>query len=311
MKLLCDSIAVMSVALCATAALAAGEKGNKNSGGGGANNVSSQGDQSQSSATQNLSGNKNKNQNGNQNKNQNGNSNSNSISSPNSNSNKKDTDSRNSSGSNKNKLGDSNFDKNGIGRLDEKKFSGEKGIKWRYRQLGNEWWYWTPSGNWSYWRGGQWCNYDQNTYAEIGGAQGPYYEDKNGFFQLAGGRKVYDPQIHRDAAAAESCRLGHQRERQPTRRRPVPRRHLRLARQRNRGRPALQAELRPTCRQVRRSHHLANAVESGALSCGADSRSTSSSACMVGEIQRIDRILGEVAVATRGLFLRPHRKFIR
>ncbi len=86
------------------------------------------------------------------------------------------------SGSNSNdhkKMGDSNFDKNGIGSMDEKKFSDQKGNKWRYEQRGHEWWYWQPAGYWCYWRDGRWCHYDENTYVEVAVAgHGPFYEDR-------------------------------------------------------------------------------------------------------------------------------------
>src|ERR1700690_2444107 len=53
-------------------------------------------------------------------------------------------------GDHKIKLGDGNFDKNGIGALDESKHAGDKGVGWRYQQVGGEWWFWAPSGHWCY-----------------------------------------------------------------------------------------------------------------------------------------------------------------
>jgi hypothetical protein len=216
-KVLSATFAVISLTLSASLVLADGNKGNKNNGGGGQNQTQSN--------NQGQSNNKGQNQSGNQHPSSNSNSNSDSNSSSNkknsdsnsssnkkssdSNSNKKNSDSNSNSNkknsdsnsSNKFKIGDSGFDKNGIGKMDEKKFSGDKdkNNKERFQKHGKEWWYWTHSGHWRYWRGGQWCEYDPDTYVDVDGARGPFYEDQNGFFSLDDGRKIYDRQIHRSA----------------------------------------------------------------------------------------------------------------
>jgi hypothetical protein len=217
-KVLSATFAVMSLTLSASLVLADGNKGNKNNGGQNQNQSNSQGQ----SGNKNQSSNSNSNSDskfGSNNKSSDSNSNSNNknsdsnsswkMKSSDSNSNKKNSDSSsnsnkknsNSNGSSKFKLGDIGFDKNGIGRMDDKKFSNDKdkNNKERFQKHGKEWWYWTHSGQWRYWRGGQWCDYDQDTYVDIGGARGPFYEDQNGFFSLDDGRKIYDPQIHRYA----------------------------------------------------------------------------------------------------------------
>jgi hypothetical protein len=102
------------------------------------------------------------------------------------------------------KLGEDGFDKNGVGKVDEKQFSDRKDNKWRYWQRGNAWWYWMPGGYWSYWNDGGWHRYNSDTYSDYSsnGAIGPYYEDQNGFYLLDGNRKVYDPHVHRDPGSS-------------------------------------------------------------------------------------------------------------
>ena len=160
--------------LCASLVLADGTKGNKGNGNGGQNQNQSNGQGQSDNNGQNQSEKKHQSNN----------------------SNKKGAD---SNGPDKIKMGDSGFDKNGIGRMDEKRFSGDKNSKERFQQHGKEWWYWTHSGHWCYWRGGQWCTYDADTYCDIGSARGPFYEDQNGFILLNGSHKVYDLLIHRAA----------------------------------------------------------------------------------------------------------------
>jgi hypothetical protein len=98
----------------------------------------------------------------------------------------------------KSDLGDSGFDKHGIGKMDESKYKDRKDNDWRYKQWGSEWWYWMPGGYWSYWRGNGWHRYDVDAYVDYSNSSGPYYEDQNGFYTMQDGRKVYDPHIHRD-----------------------------------------------------------------------------------------------------------------
>jgi hypothetical protein len=204
--LLASMTVVLSLAVCTAFAVAAGDKdkGGKDSGGNGAGPSLNSGNQNK-----NQSGNQNQGQSGNSNKNQtdkgnmSGNSGSGSGSSsvikkgPNSESGKK-------------QMGDSNWDKNGIGSMDESKHKGEKDNQWRYQHMGNNWWYWMPGGYWSYWRYGHWNRYNSDNYVDVGSAPsngsgyGPYYEDENGFYHLDGNRKVYDQQIQRVATPGGS-----------------------------------------------------------------------------------------------------------
>jgi hypothetical protein len=183
MKVLIASITViLSLAVCTATALGAGED-KKKGGGEGGPNMSGQGNQSQNS----------------------GSSNKQSINPEN-----RGTANRGSTNRNDNKMGDSNWDKNGIGSMDESKHKDDKDNKWRYQHMGKDWWYWMPGGYWDYYRYGRWNRYNVDTYVDMspapsnGSANGPYYEDQNGFYYLNGNRKVYDPQIQRVASPGGS-----------------------------------------------------------------------------------------------------------
>jgi hypothetical protein len=200
MKVLIASLAVvLSLALCSATARAAGgnDKGDKGNGGNAIGNVlgsQNQGGNSSDHSSNSDSDRKN--------------------SKPNSDSKTSNKDKGSMGRENfvdrKNNLGDGGFDKHRIGTLDEKKYADRKDNYWRYRHWGNEWWYWLPESHWSYWRDGRWNHYDANTYVEASptavdsgsssSASGPYYEDQNGFYTLQGNRKVYDPQIRREAS---------------------------------------------------------------------------------------------------------------
>jgi hypothetical protein len=100
------------------------------------------------------------------------------------------------------KIGDNNWDRWGVGRLDDSRFRNNAGNDWRYRRWGNEWWYWMPAGYWMYWRNGDWTRYDADSYSygdqgNYASFSGPYYEDSNGFYYLQNDRRIYDPQIRR------------------------------------------------------------------------------------------------------------------
>ncbi len=203
-KTLISSMTIIAAfAVCSSALLNASD--DKKKGNSGASNASS-GQQNQENQGPNTQGQGNSGQlSGNANKNQNGGK-------PNKVSSEKgpqknilnSTLNKNAgySGGIKAKLGDANFDKNGIGPIDESKHAGDKGIGWRYQKLGNDWWFWTPSGHWCYNRGGQWCIYNPSTYISLNGAKGPFYEDQQGFFTLQNGQKTYDSTIHRDGTQA-------------------------------------------------------------------------------------------------------------
>jgi hypothetical protein len=103
-------------------------------------------------------------------------------------------------------LGDRNFDRRGIGPLDEARFANARNNNWRYRRWGNEWWYWVPGNYWMYWRDNRWYPYDYDSYVDVyqqnqpvqaANYNGPYYEDQNGFYYMNGNQRVYDPQIRR------------------------------------------------------------------------------------------------------------------
>jgi hypothetical protein len=116
---------------------------------------------------------------------------------------------RNRNSSKNVRIGDRDFDKYGIGALDAERHrrNGDRDNQWRYNRLGNDWFYWMPAGYWMYYRDGRWDRYNVDTYTvyDNGSAvqnanfNGPYYEDSNGFYYMQGGRRVYDPQIHRVA----------------------------------------------------------------------------------------------------------------
>jgi hypothetical protein len=116
------------------------------------------------------------------------------------------------------RIGTSNFDRRGIGRLDESRFAGRTDNNWRYARWGNRWWYWLPVGGWAWWNGDRWMNYDAETYVDdygdgyaapqtavAAGSSGPYYEDQGGFFYYQGRQKVYDPNIQRVAGTERAA----------------------------------------------------------------------------------------------------------
>jgi hypothetical protein len=100
-------------------------------------------------------------------------------------------------------MGDSSFDKNGIGKMDDSKHQHDSDNKWRFQHMGNHWWYWMPGGYWNYYSDGNWCQYNQDTYVDdsppVQAGNGPLYEDQDGFYYLNGDQKVYDQSIHRDS----------------------------------------------------------------------------------------------------------------
>jgi hypothetical protein len=116
-----------------------------------------------------------------------------------------------------NRIGDSQFDRHGIGIVDDRAFVGRSDNRWRYRNWNNEWWYWLPGGYWSYYRGDRWNRYEPDSYiayndyynntpapavAATPTSNGPYYEDQNGFYYMdQQGQRVYDPQIQRVGVA--------------------------------------------------------------------------------------------------------------
>jgi hypothetical protein len=109
---------------------------------------------------------------------------------------------------NRGRIGDSNWDRWGVGRLDDSRFRNSSGNDWRYRRWGNEWWYWMPAGYWMFWRNGDWVRYDPDAYTygdtyqgNYAASNGPYYEDSNGFYYIDGGRRIYDPSIRRVGGA--------------------------------------------------------------------------------------------------------------
>jgi len=109
------------------------------------------------------------------------------------------------------RIGDSDFDRYGIGRLDANRYASERGNQWRYRHYGNDWFYWMPAGYWMFYGDGRWNRYDADAYstyyygdnyqqpAAAANFSGPYYEDSNGFYHMNGNQRVYDPNIQRVA----------------------------------------------------------------------------------------------------------------
>ena len=105
------------------------------------------------------------------------------------------------------RLGASNFDRNGIGRLDVNRYADRRDNNWRYAQWHNRWWYWQPGGYWVWWNGDRWNRYSADNYYDdyitqptavaSSNANGPYYEDSRGFFYYENNQKVYDPNIQR------------------------------------------------------------------------------------------------------------------
>jgi len=114
-------------------------------------------------------------------------------------------------------MGDSDFDRFGIGRLDDNRYRNQSGNQWRYKRYGSDWFYWTPSGYWMYYGNNRWNRYDPDSYATYyygdsgyvpqqaavpANFNGPYYEDSNGFYYMNGNQRVYDPSIRRGANAS-------------------------------------------------------------------------------------------------------------
>src|SRR5262249_42998356 len=98
-----------------------------------------------------------------------------------------------------NRIGDRNFDRHGIGIVDDRAFVGRGDNRWRYRNWNNEWWYWMPGGYWSFYRGDRWNRYEPDGYIAYNDyynntpapavvatptSNGPYYEDQNGFYYM-------------------------------------------------------------------------------------------------------------------------------
>ncbi|HEY2880919.1 MAG TPA: hypothetical protein VGJ15_00765, partial [Pirellulales bacterium] len=54
------------------------------------------------------------------------------------------------------RLGDHEFDRNGIGLINDRDFRNRTDNRWRYQRYGNEWWYWVPQGYWMFYRGDRW-----------------------------------------------------------------------------------------------------------------------------------------------------------
>jgi hypothetical protein len=103
-------------------------------------------------------------------------------------------------------LGDRDFDRHGIGALDDSRFRDRNDNRWRFSKWRNQWWYWMPAGYWMTWNGDRWNRYDEGSYVDnynnndqqqASNFSGPYYEDQNGFYYLDGNRRVYDQQIRR------------------------------------------------------------------------------------------------------------------
>ena len=114
------------------------------------------------------------------------------------------------------RIGDGDWDKFGIGRLDDSRYRNQSGNQWRYKRYGNDWFYWAPAGYWMFYGNNRWNRYDPDVYATYyygpGGYvpqqqvvpanfNGPYYEDSNGFYYMNGNQRVYDPSIRRMVTA--------------------------------------------------------------------------------------------------------------
>jgi hypothetical protein len=115
------------------------------------------------------------------------------------------------------RIGDGDWDKFGIGRLDDNRYKNQSGNQWRYKRYGNDWFYWAPAGYWMYYGNNHWNRYDPDSYATYyygdgnyvpqqaavpANFNGPYYEDSNGFYYMNGNQRVYDPSIRRNVNAA-------------------------------------------------------------------------------------------------------------
>jgi len=113
------------------------------------------------------------------------------------------------------RIGDTGWDRYGIGRLDDNRYRNYRGNQWRYQRYGSDWFYWMPAGYWMFYGNGRWNRYDPDTYATYyygdnyvqpqqavqANFNGPFYEDSNGFYYLNGSERVYDPSIQRVANA--------------------------------------------------------------------------------------------------------------
>jgi len=114
----------------------------------------------------------------------------------------------------RNRIGDSDFDRFGIGRMDDARYRTYSGNQWRYKRYGSDWFYWMPAGYWMFYGDGRWNRYEPDSYATYyygdtyqqpqqpattAGFNGPYYEDSSGFYHMNGNQRVYDPQIQRVA----------------------------------------------------------------------------------------------------------------
>jgi hypothetical protein len=112
------------------------------------------------------------------------------------------------------RIGDSDWDRFGVGRLDNDRYRNYSGNQWRYKRYGSDWFYWMPAGYWMYYGNGRWNRYDADSYATYyygdnyvqpqqavqANFNGPFYEDSAGFYYMNGNQRVYDPSIQRVAA---------------------------------------------------------------------------------------------------------------
>jgi len=113
------------------------------------------------------------------------------------------------------RIGDGDWDKFGIGRLDDSRYRNQSGNQWRYKRYGNDWFYWAPAGYWMFYGNNHWNRYSPDVYATYyygdnyipqqqivpANFNGPYYEDSNGFYYMNGNQRVYDPSIRRMVTA--------------------------------------------------------------------------------------------------------------
>jgi len=111
------------------------------------------------------------------------------------------------------RIGDSDWDRFGIGRLDNNRYRNYSGNQWRYQRYGSDWFYWMPAGYWMFYGNGRWNRYDADSYSAYyygdtnvqpqqavqANFNGPFYEDSSGFYYLNGSQRVYDPSIQRVA----------------------------------------------------------------------------------------------------------------
>jgi len=121
-----------------------------------------------------------------------------------------DNDRRRDDLSKRGRIGDGDWDKFGIGRLDDSRYKNQSGNQWRYKRYGNDWFYWAPAGYWMYYGNNHWNRYDPDSYATYyygngyvpqqqvpANFNGPYFEDSNGFYYMNGNQRVYDQSIRR------------------------------------------------------------------------------------------------------------------